>query len=237
MTSAYTHKMANTFGQRCETYDTYATVQKNIARTLTGFLPDLSAPRILEIGCGTGFLTRHLFEKYPQGEFDITDVSPDMVSFCRGHLQHKNARFFTADANDDGHFTNAYDVIVSAMALQWTSNPTEVLRNLNTIAPVYYAVPGNDHFQEWQSCLNDLGLSYGGLPERQWPHIIDGTYKTVAYDSGLSFLRLLKKTGVSTARKNHTPLKTNEIRTAMRRLDTHYNSHITWHTVYGHIPS
>ena len=36
-------------------------------------------PKILDLGAGTGLLTKYLFEKYPEAEFTLLDMSEEML--------------------------------------------------------------------------------------------------------------------------------------------------------------
>ncbi|MGB8709945.1 MAG: hypothetical protein WCD39_09305, partial [Methyloceanibacter sp.] len=45
--------IAQSFGARAETYDEHADLQRGVARRLARLLPQLAAPRVLELGCGT----------------------------------------------------------------------------------------------------------------------------------------------------------------------------------------
>src|SRR5688500_7035775 len=53
--------LSKRFSEHAKTYDAYANVQKNMAKQLVDLLPQKNTNHkinILEIGCGTGYLTR-----------------------------------------------------------------------------------------------------------------------------------------------------------------------------------
>ena len=50
-------------------------------RELVGVLERLSPARVLDVACGTGFLTRHL-----RGEVTALDQSPEMVAIATERL-------------------------------------------------------------------------------------------------------------------------------------------------------
>jgi ubiquinone/menaquinone biosynthesis C-methylase UbiE len=68
---------------------------------LAGVLDSLPPARVLDVACGTGFLTRHL-----RGEVVAIDQSPEMVRIASARLPH--ARVVVGDAMplsfDDGSF-------------------------------------------------------------------------------------------------------------------------------------
>ena len=74
--------VANSFGARAGTYDDHADLQRTVAERLSHLLPNLSRPRVLELGCGTGLFSRHLLARYPDGDFLLTDLASSMVEQC-----------------------------------------------------------------------------------------------------------------------------------------------------------
>ena len=69
-----------------EAYDDYAAVQKRIAERLAAgiaALPLGPRPRILEIGCGTGFLAGALELGLRDADWLMTDIAPAMVERSR----------------------------------------------------------------------------------------------------------------------------------------------------------
>ena len=224
-------QIAISFGQRCETYDRDANLQKQIAKNLAIHLPDLTAPRVLEIGCGTGFLTRELFKKYPDGIFDITDLSQDMVNKCKENNNHDNASFYTLDG-ETLDTTKNYDLIVSAMTFQWFSTPEQTVRKLSAHAPVYYASLGKNNFTKWKETLKKHKISEGTLQEVNWPNIIAEEFIQESHDSGRAFFKHLKSIGAAKSKDQYSPEKYARIKKAFNDFD----GNITWHIIYGHEP-
>ena len=46
-------------------------------------IPDTSIRRILELGCGTGRLTRRMAELYPSAVIVAVDISPEMIAHAK----------------------------------------------------------------------------------------------------------------------------------------------------------
>ena len=80
MTLSRNQIVAETFAAHVGEYERSARLQAQSAEKLAGHLPELDDAKILEIGCGTGFLTQHLLERYPDADFLITDLAPEMVA-------------------------------------------------------------------------------------------------------------------------------------------------------------
>ena len=77
--------VAAAFGAAADTYDDKADVQRAAAERLAQRLSALdlpAAPRVLEIGCGTGLLSRAL-AGMKTSELVISDISEPMVARCR----------------------------------------------------------------------------------------------------------------------------------------------------------
>ena len=66
--------IAQSFGARAASYEENADLQRTVAKRLACLLPQLAAPRVLELGCGTGLFSRHLLARYPDGAFVFTDL-------------------------------------------------------------------------------------------------------------------------------------------------------------------
>ena len=74
MLSRRSAEIAARFDARAGSYELHAGLQRAVADKLARFLPPLDAPRVLELGCGTGLFSRHLIDRYPDGSFVLTDT-------------------------------------------------------------------------------------------------------------------------------------------------------------------
>ena len=75
--------------------------------------------RILELGCGTGFLTAGLRRLFPAAQIDAVDISPAMIDEARRHGDDGGRT--TWHVCDAWHYraARAYDLIASSSAMQW----------------------------------------------------------------------------------------------------------------------
>ena len=68
---------------------------------------------VLEIGAGTGRLTRHLAEKIgPQAKLTAIDINPSMLEICRQKVEAKNVDFQEADAQALPFDDSSFDCVV-----------------------------------------------------------------------------------------------------------------------------
>ncbi len=239
MLSSRSAAIAQSFGAAARTYDDHADLQRPVAARLARLLPPLAAPRVLELGCGTGLFSRHLLARYAGGTFHFTDLAPSMVEQCRMNLAGagKRVSFEVMDAarpTADGPFA----VIAMSMTLHWLGDPEAALATLRKrLAPngvLVFATIGGESFREWRDALVAQGLPIGLLDIPDLPGIVDEEQLVV--DAGtLGFLRRMKAIGGLTPREGYTPLPAGALRRAVRAADETHGGRITWHIVYGRL--
>jgi tRNA (cmo5U34)-methyltransferase len=76
-----------------------------------------AAPRILDIGAGTGLLGALLLDRYPMGTLTLVDISAPMLDVARRRFQGQgNVRCIVRDYRSDLP-EGSYDIIVSALSI------------------------------------------------------------------------------------------------------------------------
>ena len=231
--------IAQSFGARAASYEENADLQRTVAKRLACLLPQLAAPRVLELGCGTGLFSRHLLARYPDGAFVFTDLAPSMVEQCRLNVDGfgKRLSFEVMDAarpTADGRF----DLIAMSMTLHWLADAQATLATLRKrLAPggvLLFATIGSQSFAEWRDVLAARGLPVGLLDVPELPGIVDEERLIVAPDT-LGCLRRMKAVGGLTPREGYAPLPAGALRRAIRAADEKHGGRITWHIVYGRL--
>jgi len=232
-------EIAARFGAQAADYEAHADLQQEVAGRLAALLPDLDAPRVLELGCGTGLLSRHLVARYPDGDFVLTDVAPAMIGQCRRNLSESQAQvtYEVMDAGTAGGH-DEFDLIVTSMTLHWVRDPVATLQRLRgLLAPggvLLFATLGPDSFAEWRSILDTENLP-SGIPDLPGiPGVVEEEHLTPDNDS-LSFLRRMKAVGGLTPREGYTTLTPGALRRAIRATNLRFGGRVTWHIVYGRL--
>ena len=111
----------NNFTRHSELYDQHSDVQKHIASLLLEQLNGDSPKSILDIGCGTGWYTKRLSEKYPNSVIQAIDISPNMIEYAKKIRNIENINFTVGDA-EKVEFTEDFDLITSNATLHWFSD-------------------------------------------------------------------------------------------------------------------
>jgi malonyl-CoA O-methyltransferase len=108
------------FGRRSQVYDEYAVVQKKMGHSLLKLVKDAeNFWNILEIGCGTGFLTALLAKMYPRAKITASDISSEMLTVASEKLsQYENVSYVLEDG-ENLRLPEKFDLIVSNAAFQW----------------------------------------------------------------------------------------------------------------------
>lgn len=119
------------FSTAAKTYDQHSRPQQALIEKLAEEFPTQIPSRILELGCGTGQLTRRLIARYPNTPIDASDISPGMIEHCRNAFGNQpQVSWIVADAQTYAPGA-AYPLIVSTSALHWTADLKETFSQIH----------------------------------------------------------------------------------------------------------
>ncbi len=189
--------IASHFGQAAALYHAKAQMQKDCAKHLLSYLPQpliLPPGKILEVGCGTGFITQELVQRFPDRPLEITDLSAEMLQFCQTHLQmHSIIEFRQMDGEVISSET-PYAMIVSGFTIQWFDDPIATLRNwrshLQQGGILLISFPTYQSFPEWRQICAELDLPFTANPlpdaERVWTALSQEFSQCQAYEKNIS---------------------------------------------------
>ncbi len=244
-----TRRLAHAFDAAAASYDEHAPVQRTTAVRLAeriAALPLPARPRILEIGCGTGFLSQALRERIGPADWVITDLSPAMLAACRARLgDPADARFSVLDAEKAEPDGQGFDLICASLAFQWLGDlPAAIGRLSGLLKPgghLAFATLADGTLEDWRRAHVDLGLR-AGTPA--FPSIadlrtlaegrirIDAEWIVQAHDDGRDFLRGLKGIGARTPVEGRQPLGSGALRRVMRRFEA-LGGVAAYHVAFG----
>lgn len=252
--TTFKQKVSRAFGQAAPFYDAHAGLQESIAGRLIaslepwkGIIP--SGP-IVELGCGTGFLTEKLVDLYPDRVIEATDLSEGMVQYARQKLKGPDPLSFSVlDAEDPPYEEPHYALTVGNFVSHWFKNPAQTLGKwLTATKPgglLLVSFPGNESFPAWKKHCRELGLPFtaNALPDVEemvvkmsvGPSQVDFYEDTVTqtFDSPRHFFRHLKQTGSSVQRQGRT-LSAKEMRLLLDHWEQAAGESITvtYHVVF-----
>lgn len=90
--------------------------------------------RILDLGCGTGFLTEWLYRTYPDHELEIVGVDLQEVLLSKATERANAASFPIVYMRGDAHALSfaddSFDLIVSHTLIKWVEEPKRVLSEM-----------------------------------------------------------------------------------------------------------
>lgn len=244
-------QIADAFGKAAATYEDAAQPQRQAAALvadLAGQRRVAEDARILEIGCGTGLLTRHIRARWPAAELVASDLSPDMVgAAARGAMIA--GTFLPMDGEAPAFEGPWFDLILSSLAFQWfTDLPGAVARLAALLRPggsLIFSTMGADSFAEWRAA-HDAAGAHPGTPaypsltelramlavypdafafEEHWPH---------DFGDARAFLAHLKAIGATIPASGHAALTPARLRAVMRAFDKSGGT-ATYHVLFGRV--
>lgn len=241
------------FGSAAATYDRHAPVQRQVAEHLADRIvefPPPARPRVLEIGCGTGFLHAALGERLGYGEWVFSDLAPGMVEAARERFGHLPGTRFVAMDGELPSFAPGvrFDLIVSSLTFQWFERLEDSVAGLrNLLAPgglLAFSTMAAGSFHEWRAAHAALGLeaatpAYPAPARLQalWP---DGRVSeeniVQTHACARDFLLQLKGIGAQVPAPGRQPLPPGTLARVMRQFEQG-ECRSTYHIAYCLIPS
>jgi ubiquinone/menaquinone biosynthesis C-methylase UbiE len=108
--------------------------QQEMRRTLLAAIPFAAAARVLEVGCGTGVLTRMLARWPGVGEVVGVDPAPSLLSRARAlAAEIPNIRFEEADGRSLPFDSESFDVVVFDSTLSHVPEPERALAEAHRV--------------------------------------------------------------------------------------------------------
>lgn len=148
-------RIRQSFDRAAPRYDEFAVLQYDIGgRLLERLDGDQSKTlrRILDLGCGTGFVARALAQRFRGARVVGLDLSPAMVEQANARRgRWSRCRYVCADAERLPLASGSMDLVVSNLALQWCDAATafaEIARVLRPGGRFLFSTFGPDTLKE-----------------------------------------------------------------------------------------
>lgn len=217
------------FSGAAETYDYHAVLQREIGDRLIAHLnfTKIEPKRILDVGCGTGYVTRLLTHKFKKAHVTGLDLSESMVRHTsKQHAMrlpwHGKRHHCVADGCSLPFADASFDLITSNLAMQWVADPGDMLSEMRRVlAPgglMLFSTFGRRTLAELRQSLAELATN----PEsRKAGHVlpfpdvmslgdqlnqlsielpvIDSDLFTLTYPNVMALVRELKGLGASSS--------------------------------------
>ena len=214
------------FDRAAGSYERVTPVQSSMARRLSGLIPQGREPgHVLELGCGTGHLTRELLRRFPEAKFLVTDIAPGMLGFCGQHMteiDRERVELRELDARDP-EIDETFDLVASSAMVQWFPDLESHFRSCASLVKSdgFYALSGfcRTNFPELDSLLSEPPWGFPDPPGHFLSkaceaardagfqvHLREEDVVESVYPSALEFLRAIGQAGASRAPREGKPL-------------------------------
>lgn len=156
--------VAGSFARAAPGYQASARVQADIVKSLLEGFPVVNdGERVMDLGCGTGYVSQFLLEAdICVGQMLLVDLALPMLESAREFLQESipGAGWLAADAEQLPLADGCMDRVISSLMLQWCFRSDQVLREVaRVLAPggtLLLATLGPDTLHELKSAWRTL---------------------------------------------------------------------------------
>ncbi|MDQ6963812.1 MAG: malonyl-ACP O-methyltransferase BioC [Mariprofundales bacterium] len=258
-------QVAQAFNLAARHYEQFAALQHEVANRLDAHLnfTKITPKRMVDIGCGTGFLTTLLSKRFPKANLLALDIAPAMAAICKQKIGRRRLPWqprrmtLCGDANRLPLKDGCCDLVASNLTMQWLPDPVTMLREMRRIlAPgglIIFSTFGRNTLAELRRTLATIDpdkaglvlpfpdvMSLGDIFNRQAVQmpVTDSDRITLSYADTTALVRELKGMGAS-ARAIRFRSGGLGGRKLLRQLTEHYprndegRIHATFEVLYG----
>lgn len=253
-------EICNAFNSHAFEYEQAAVVQKEIGERLFERLDYLNIQPcyVLDLGCGTGFFSKQLKQRYPHAQIVGLDLAGMMLKRAhRAQSLFKTWSLVQADMMKMPFPSGLFDLVFANQAIHWAYPLSDVMREMSRVMKIdgclMLSTLGPDTFRElreaWATVnhyahtntfmdMHDLGDVL--LAEQFVDPVVDMEMVTVHYETLYQLLRALKAQGVRNIHGARNPGLTGRaafqaFEEAMGQLRTVSGRFpLTYEVIYGH---
>jgi len=105
----------------------------SLLRVVRSFMQGRSSARMLDLACGTGFVTFNVAKRYGNIDIDGFDISPDMIAVARERhgkgFKERDFNFWVGDS-EIAYAENKYDIVTTSFAFRNFTNKNLAAENV-----------------------------------------------------------------------------------------------------------
>ena len=219
------------FSGATNSYDEHAVLQREVADRLLQHIEftKIDPRRILDIGCGTGYFTRLISQRFKKADVTALDLSESMVKCTnKAHGRrmpwHGKRHHVVSDGCMLPFADGSFNLVCSSLAMQWTNDPKAMMREMRRVlAPgglILFSTFGRRTLTELRQSLAEISNERAGLV-LPFPDVTslgdslmemavslpvtDADLFTLTYPNTMALVKELKHIGASSAAINNRP--------------------------------
>lgn len=124
------------FERAAESYDGAAVLQREIAKRMGQRLDYIKQQpnRVLDVGCGTGYITEDLLKRYPKADIVALDLAHSMARKTQKQGSWlRKPKVVCADAELLPLAEDSIDMLISSLMLQWSNDLNKVFTGFHHV--------------------------------------------------------------------------------------------------------
>jgi len=124
-----------------------ALIRRFVSKLHSLFIAAGPLASVFEVGCGEGFLSGYLSEKFPQVSFSGVDLDADDVAKAKGLFERFDAQ--QGSVYDLGSIERAFDLVMCCEVMEHLDEPMRALDQMLSLSPkrVILTVPHEPWFR------------------------------------------------------------------------------------------
>lgn len=129
-----TNKIAQRFNEAAQKYDEQRKIFipffEDYYESGLSYLSTEKYDNILELGAGTGLLSKKIYHYYPNAKYTLVDISEEMLEIAKSRFKSLDNFEFVVGDYSVNLPNKKYDLIVSALSIHHLENKTKLYKDI-----------------------------------------------------------------------------------------------------------